>query len=61
MKRFHSSIDRWGHLVVPAIVLLFIIGFHELPVLWIPLVVIFVAVWIMGVRSDRKRRSRGQR
>jgi hypothetical protein len=54
MKAFRTSMLRWMNWITPAMILLTIIGFHRLPVLWIPLVLIFVAAWIMGIRTDRK-------
>lgn len=57
MKAFRRIVVRFGSVVVPLTILFIIVGFHELPALWVPLVVILVLVWIMGVRGDRKAKS----
>lgn len=54
MRSFRSSMHRFGPPIFVIAMLLFIAGFHQLPALWIPLVAVFVVMWIMGVRSDRK-------
>jgi uncharacterized membrane protein YoaK (UPF0700 family) len=46
--------DRFGFLIAPVAILLTIIGFYGQPALWVPLALIFVAAWIMGVRRDWK-------
>ena len=61
MKAFRRIVVRFGSVVVPLTLLLIIVGFHELPALWVPLVVIFVIAWIMGARGDRKARAARKR
>ena len=62
MRRFRASMRRAGHVIFPLAMLLTIVGFNGTPALWIPLTVVFVVIWIMGVRSDRKsRQGRGKR
>ena len=57
MRRFRASMRRAGHVIFPLGMLLTIVGFNGQPALWIPLVVVFIVIWIMGVRSDRKARQ----
>lgn len=53
MRGFNKSLDRWGNYVAPVLMLLAIVGFHGRPALWIPLVLLFAVIWILGIRSDR--------
>jgi hypothetical protein len=53
---------RAGHWIVPLAMLLTIVGFHTQPALWIPLVAVFLLIWIMGIRTHRKeQRQQRQR
>ena len=52
---------RAGHVIFPLAMLLTVVGFNGTPALWIPLTVVFVVIWIMGIRSERKSGPRGAR
>ena len=54
MGWLYRKIDRWGWLIAPLVILLALVGFYGQPALWVPLVLIFLVAWIMGVRDDRK-------
>ena len=50
------KIDRWGWLIAPLVILVAVVGFHGQPALWVPIVLMFLVAWIIGVRRDRKAR-----
>jgi hypothetical protein len=57
VKGFRRFKDRWGSVVFLILGVLFIIGFHDVPALWIPVVLVFVVGWLLGERADRRNRA----
>jgi hypothetical protein len=43
MKRLRKFNARWGSFAFLVLGLVFIIGFHDVPALWVPMVLIFLS------------------
>jgi hypothetical protein len=54
MKGFRRFKAKWGKLIFLIAGLMIIVGYHDVPALWIPMVVVFLLGWILGERSDRR-------
>ena len=59
--RISERMDRWGNYIAPVLMLVAIAGFHGQPALWIPLVLLFAVIWIVGIRGDRKKAEQQRR
>jgi dolichol kinase len=57
VKGFRKFKDRWGSFIFLILGVLFIIGFHDMPALWVPIAFVFVVGWILGERADRRSKS----
>jgi hypothetical protein len=57
VKAFRKLSARWGSLIVLTLGLLFIIGFHNMPALWVPVALVVFVGWLLGERADHRDKS----